>query len=261
MGSTHQYDQFIKLIGLSTFLEEQANMDESLDELVAMAANILQSTTCSIMLFKEDEESDDFRLRLFAKHGDLPPKAYTEAVKVNEGIAGRVAATGQALLVQDIGQTEFLPLARRPESANKSFICVPIVINRKVIGVLNVSNPVDGRSFDYSDLNLSVFVALLVGKSVQVNQLQGLLKSRFAQLAVASETHGLLTGAFNADSLDTGKVVKMVAKTFYREMTKAGFRREHIVSAATEIISLLSESLERHDLRSKREVQRDAGLG
>lgn len=256
MESAHQYDQFIKLIGLSTFLEERINLDDSLDEMVAMAANILQAATCSIMLFKEDADTDGFRLRIFAKHGDLPQKAFTEAVKVNDGIAGKVAASGQALLVQNIEKTEFLNLARRPESANKSFICVPIVISRKVIGVLNVSNPVDGRSFDHSDLNLSVFVALLVGKSVQVHQLQGLLKSRFAQLAVASEEQGLLAGAFNAESLDTGKVVKMVAKTFYREMTKAGFRREHVVSAATEIISLLSDSLERHEVRSRREELR-----
>ncbi len=256
MGITPQ-DQFIKLIGLSTFLEEQRNLDESLDDIVSMAANILQSGTCSIMLFKEDEESDGFRLRLFAKHGDLPQKAFTEAVKVNDGIAGRVAATGKALLVQNIEETEFFNLARRPESANKSFICVPIVINRKVIGVLNVSNPLDARSFDYSDLNLSVFVALLVGKSVQVIQLQNLLKSRFAQLAIASQAQDLLAGAFNSDSYDTGKVVKMVAKTFYREMTKAGFQRDHIVSAATEIISQLSESLEKHDLRSKRESVRE----
>jgi len=102
---------------------------------------------------------------------------------------------------------------------------------------------------------VSVFVALLVGKSVQVSQLQGLLKSRFAQMAVVSEAQGLLAGAFTAESLDTGKVVKMVAKTFYREMTKAGFRREHIVSAATEIISLLSESLDKHDRRIQREKE------
>lgn len=248
-------NHFVKLIGLSTFLDEQTNLDESLDEMVAMAANILNATTCSIMLFKEAEDSPGFRLRLFAKHGELPQRAFAEAVKVNDGIAGRVAASGEALLVKDIGQTEFLPLARRPESPNKSFMCVPIVINRKVIGVLNVSNPIDGRAFDYGDLNLSVFVALLVGKSVQVNQLQGLLRSRFAQLAVASQTQGLLSGALHADSLDAPKVVKMVARTFYREMTKAGFHREHVVSAATEIISLLSESLDRHDRRAHREKE------
>jgi len=249
-----QEGQFVKLVGLSSFMEEQVNLDQCLDEIVTMAANILQAATCSIMLFREDDTSEGFRLRLFAKHGDLPPIAYTEAVKVNDGIAGKVAASGQALLVQDIRDTEYLALARRPDSPRKSFMCIPIVINRKVIGVLNVSNPVDGRAFDHNDLNLSVFVALLVGKSVQVRQLQNLLKSRFAQIAITRETHDIFTATLSPASIDAGRLVKVVAKTFYREMNKAGFSRDHIVSAASEIISLLSESLERHDRRIGKET-------
>lgn len=256
MQMAQQQDQFVKLIGLSTFLEEQENLDESLDQMVAMAANILHSATCSIMLFKEDDAGEGFRLRIFAKHGDLPQRAYTEAVKVNDGIAGKVAATGQALLVKDISETEFFNLARRPDAKSRSFICTPIVINRKVIGVLNVSNPLDIRSYDYSDLNLSVFVALLVGKSVQVNQLQSLLKSKFAQLALAGEARQMISGAVSTSAIESDKVVKMLAKTFYKEMTKAGFHWDQIVSAATEILGLLNESLDRHNRRNSREGEK-----
>ena len=196
----HQQDQFLKMIGLSSFLEQQGSLDESLDEIVAKSASLLNIRNCSIMLFREDDLGDGVSLRMFAKYGSFPAKASTEAVKVNKGIAGKVAATAQPLLVQNIDQSEYFPLARTPDSPSKSFICVPIVIAGKVIGVLNVSNPVDNRCFDYNDLNLSVFVTLLIGRSVQVIQLQNLLKSKFAQMAIMRESKAAMDTAVNPDS-------------------------------------------------------------
>jgi L-methionine (R)-S-oxide reductase len=250
-----QENQFIKLVGLSSFLEQQASLDESLEEIVAKSAAILNTRNCSIMLFRDDEQGEGVSLRMFAKYGEFPQKASTEAVKVNKGIAGMVAASAQPLLVQDIGKSEFLPLARRPESSSKTFICVPIIIGGKVIGVLNVSNPADNRSFDKNDLNLSVFVTLLIGRSVQVIQLQNLLKSKFAQMAVVQEARNVMGESFSLNDYDAEVLVKVLSKSFYREMTSAGFTRNHIVNAATEIISQLSESISKHDRRIKRETE------
>jgi|ERR1039457_3003172 signal transduction protein with GAF and PtsI domain len=252
-GINPQHDQFIKLIGLASFLEQQASLDESLDEIVAMSANILRIRNCSIMMFREDELGGGVSLRMFSVYGDLPPNAYTEVVKVNKGIAGKVAATAQPLLVQDIVNSEFYPLARRPDSPSKSFICVPIIIGGKVIGVLNVNNPVDNRCFDHNDLNVSVFVTLLIGKSVQVIQLQNMLNSKFAQIAVALETEGMIGGTVSQDNYDADKLVKMLSKSFYREMTKAGFGKGNIINAASEIISMLTISIKKHDKRIHRD--------
>jgi GAF domain-containing protein len=245
-------NHFVKLIGLSSFLEQQANLDASLDELVFQAASILYVENCSIMLFKDEQGSGEFKLRVFAKYGPLPANAFHEATRVNHGIAGHVAATGQALLVDNIRNSPLLPMARRPEDPNKGFISVPIVINNKVIGVLNVSNPGDGRRFDHNDLNLATFVALLVGKSIQVIQLQNLLNSRYAQLALARESRKAANYTFTPDNQEPAKLVKILAKSFYREMTKAGLGRDHIIGAATEIISLLSENLAKHRNRMER---------
>ena len=252
-----QQNQCIKLAGLSSFLEQQTNLDDSFDEIVAKTANILNIRNCSIMMFREDDRGNGVSLRMFAKYGEFPPKAYTEAVKINSGIAGKVAASAQPLLVQDIDTSEFLPLARRPESQSKSFICVPIIIGGKVIGVMNASNPVDSRCFDHNDLNLSVFVTLLIGKSVQVIQLQNVLNSKFVQMAVSLETEGIVQRIVSPGNYDADNLVKILSKSFYREMTRAGFTRNHIINSATEIIALLNESLQRHGRRSHRESERE----
>jgi len=251
-------DQFVSLLDLSSFLEQQGNLDENLEKLTALAAGIMTAGNCSVMLLDPDDAPGEFRLRVFASFGQLPKTAFKEAAKVNQGIAGQVAATGQPLLVQDIGTSDYLALARCPDSASKCFISVPIFINSKVAGVLNTSNPTDQRKLDGQDLNLATFVALLIGKSIQVVQLQNILKSRFTQIALAQEASAAVGGTLSAQQHDPTELVKVLAKTFYKEMSRAGLGRGHIINAATEIISLLNENLQRHDRRSQRENERES---
>lgn len=240
---------FVKLVGISTFLEQQEDLDESLNDFAAMAANILNVDNCSIMLFREGDKAGDFRLRVFAKTGHLPEVAFREAVKVNDGIAGRVAATGQALLVEDITRSPYLPLARAPEGTSKCFISVPVLIGAKVVGVINLSNPRDGRCFSGDDLALASFVALLVGKSIQVVQLQNVLRSRFAQMAISRDTKSLVASKVTELYQDPARLARVAAKTFYREMTRAGLGTSHILNAATEIVGLLGDNLKKHKRR------------
>ena len=240
---------FVKLVGMSTFLEQQEDLDESLNDFAAMAANIVNVENCSIMLFREGDKAGDFRLRVFAKAGHLPENAFKEAVKVNDGIAGRVAATGQALLVEDITRSPYLPLARAPGGASKCFISVPVLIGAKVVGVINLSNPRDGRCFGGDDLALTSFMALLVGKSIQVVQLQNVLRSRFALMAISRETKSLVASKVTELYQDPARLARVAAKTFYREMTRAGLGTGHILNAATEIVGLLGENLKKHKRR------------
>ncbi len=246
---TEQKDALVELVGLSNFLEAQTDLDGCLSDLAAMAAGILQVGTCSIMLFQPEQGDGDFRLRVFAAQGDLPFHALTEAARVREGIAGQVAARGEPLLVEDITQTEFLPFARRPGEPSKCFIAVPITIADTVIGIMNFSNPEGGRTLDRADLNRAVSVALLVGKSIQVIELQKILQSKFLQVSLSQEAQNLVGSAIAPLSQDPERMAKIVAKTFYREMTRAGFDARHIVKAATEIISLLNQTLKKHEKR------------
>lgn len=249
---------FEKMLGLSTFLEQHESLDESLTELAAMAAEILAVDTCSLMLFKDSEQQGDYRLRIFAKHGNFPPQAFDEAMKVSEGIAGHVAATGQALLVDNIQNSPYQSMARRPGYANQSFISVPVMINRKVVGVMNLSDAKDGHCMNDFDLRQASFVALLVGKSLQVIHLQNILKSRFAQIAIARDTKKIARTALSEETLEPSKVARMLAKSFYREMIRNGFSTDHIINAASEIIAQLTEELRRHKNAVAGEAEEDS---
>jgi signal transduction protein with GAF and PtsI domain len=250
------YDTFMNLTGLSNFLDQQTSLDECLSELAAIAATVLDVGNCSIMLFQQGTDPFDFRLRVFAKFGPLPEVAFSEAVKVKEGIAGQVAASGQPLLVEDILSSPYCNLARRPGNSSGSFIIVPIVISEKVIGIINFSNPNSREHLGNSDLNHAGSVALLVAKSIQLIHLQNILRSRILQLALSQNTKDMVAEVMTPIIRDPGKLAKIAAKTFYREMTRAGFDSDHIISAATEIISLLNQTLKKHKKRLDTSLER-----
>jgi hypothetical protein len=123
------------------------------------------------------------------------------------------------------------------------------MIGTKVVGVINLSNPRDGRCFGVDDLALASFVALLVGKSIQVIQLQNVLRSRFAQMAISRETKSLVSSKVTEFYQDPARLARVAAKTFYREMTRAGLGTGHILNAATEIVGLLGDHLKKHKRR------------
>ncbi|UFS72616.1 GAF domain-containing protein [Geomonas sp. RF6] len=243
---------FLKLVGLSALMDGQDDLENGLSEIVEQMARIARCEICSMMLFREEEGANSFSLKLFAKHGELPKHAFQEAARVGNGIAGQVAASGKPLMVQDIENSPYLKLARRPESDKKGFICVPILISGKVVGVLNMSDPVDGRRFTVHDLDLVSFLSTLTGKSIQVNQLQKLLRSRYLQLVAQGGPEE--AASVPHERPDTGHMAQILARSFYKEMAAAGFGSDHIIGAATEIISQLNSKLARHRARRERQA-------
>lgn len=252
MDTGNTENPLIKLQDLASFLEE-GSFDDNMQQLAAMAAKILNAENCSLMLLN-DGEMENLRMRVCASYGPLPAAAYKESTRKGEGIAGRVIATGKALLVDDIHHSEFAEWARRANDPRKSLISSPVTINGNIIGVVNINGHLQGRAFNLDDMSLLEVVALFIGKSIQVVQLQNILNSRFAQLALVQSAGKDLESTLVRAVQNPDQVAKILAKSFYKEMTRAGFGSSQIINAASEIISQLSGSLNRHSKRVERET-------
>lgn len=241
----------IKLLDLSGLLEAEGNLQVGLTQLAEASAKILNAKQCSIMLLDE-VDTGDVKLRVFGVHGDLPEAAYKQVTRKGEGISGHVLATGQSLLIEDLANSDFVAVARRLTAGSQTLISAPITVNRHIIGVINVSDTPSGRPFNLDDLRLLDVIALFVAKSVQVTQLQSVLNSRFAQMALAQEANQTMEKAISYASENPNHLAKILAKSFFKEMTKAGFSSTQIIHAATEIIGQLNSSLGKHSKRLER---------
>ncbi len=119
--------------------------------LIEMLSEILQARKASIMLFDDSQEV----LRIIAAKGLDPEFVENTQLEIGERIAGRVMQTGQSLHVLDIEKDiEWGHANNSMFYGTHSFICVPLKADEKVIGVLNVSDRVEGQEFTKADREL-----------------------------------------------------------------------------------------------------------
>ena len=215
------------------------NLDDNLHSHAELAKRLVGAASCSVMLLNS-ESPEDLRMRMCASAGDMPPGASEAMVASGEGICGQVLASGRALLVDDIARSEFAGLARRNRAALPALMSAPVRIDGRLVGVVNVT----GAAFSEAELHLLEVTALFIGKSVQVIQLQHLLASRFAQMALVREAHERGGSPAGTAYQNPEDIARILARSFYKEMTKAGFAPGQIVSAATELIGQLNGSLQ-----------------
>lgn len=240
----HAADLLSGLNALAHFRCVDMSLNDSLQRLSRTIAEDVDVENCSIML-----SDDGSSLKVRASSGSLPDAAYRESVKKGEGISGRVLSTGLPLMIDDIGKSEFASHARKPRSAKKGAICVPIAIDGSVLGVLNVNNPNRREKFVEEDLHAMGVAGAFVGRIIQTQQLQSALVSRFAQMSLVD---GEKMRIRVDDAQNPEKMAKILARSFYREMAGAGFSPAQIIDAASEIISELGKSVRRFSGRVRR---------
>lgn len=73
-------------------------------------------------------------------------------IKVGEGIAGEVAATKKHVLVNDVRKDK--RFKKSDASHVDSILCMPLIANEEVIGVVNLTNKKQGGRFGQEDVDL-----------------------------------------------------------------------------------------------------------
>ncbi|HUW36632.1 MAG TPA: GAF domain-containing protein [Rhodocyclaceae bacterium] len=235
---------------LAKFLTAETQLSRRIEDLARYAAQATAAASCSISLLTEDDSGTPC-LKLFASTETLPASAWDEKPGAGHDIAGKVLESGRALLVTDLHRAALAPLPRARENLGASYIGTPIVVEQRTIGVMNLSNRAGTRAFAEADLTLAGIVAALIGKSIQAERLQTLLRSRIAQLTLVREEKEVanqLTGG----TLPPSRLAKLLAKSFYKDLASAGFEPGQIIEAAGEIIAQITTDIERFGKRLAR---------
>lgn len=107
--------------------------------ILSSALELLGGTEGSIMLLEEDGE----HLQVVSYHGPKVETVMKGRSKIGQGIAGTVAQRREPMLIQ--GDVMDAQLSKgNPERGISSAMCVPLVRNEELLGVLNL-NETDGR--------------------------------------------------------------------------------------------------------------------
>jgi hypothetical protein len=99
------------------------------------------------------------------------------------------------------------------------------------------------QPFTKEDFELFKVIALFVSKGIKARELQNLLNSRYAQWALIKHAKNEIGTPVTMAIQDPEGLARLLARTFFKEMTRAGFGQNHIINAASEIISMLHKNL------------------
>ena len=120
-----------------------------------------------------DPESE--RLRIEATFGLSPDASRRVSYRVGEGVIGRVVESGKPVVVPQTSREPLLlnrirSLDATPSRKEMSFICVPILVDGKAIGVIGADRPYKlERDFDRTTKFLSV-IASMIAQALKIER-------------------------------------------------------------------------------------------
>lgn len=135
----------------STRQKMDAVVTTTIDMFLEFITEVLDVNICSVMLC--DDLTGDLMIKGARGLDDLLIKQ--TRVRMGERIAGWVALEGEPLFVEDIEQDPRFGRKNVAQYNSKSLISLPLKINGKVIGVLNLNNKRSSSPFTERDFDLA----------------------------------------------------------------------------------------------------------
>ncbi len=127
--------QFDSLVKVSHSITSQRYLDEILNLIVVITAEMLNSKICSIMLL--DEKGEELSIKATQSLSEEYIKKPN--LKVKNSLVGDVVKTKNPLVVEDVRQDERYAYRELAIKENlSSMVAVPMIVKDKAIGVINV---------------------------------------------------------------------------------------------------------------------------
>ena len=175
------------LFEVSKKVNSVSRLNSLLNQTIEMTRCTLNAGAASILLIDDNDQE------LYFKVASGPVEEVLRKTKVDakHGIAGWVARTGKPVIVSDVNKDDRFNRVIDDSTGftTKSMVCVPLSVQKKTIGVLEVLNKLDGTDFTEHDLGSVVSVATTVAMAIENARLHSTVleayKSTIQTLAAA----------------------------------------------------------------------------
>ncbi len=199
-----------RLLEVSEAITRSLDTQEVTDAIIAQVSDVLESEACSLLLKQEDSGL----LYFHSASGHARDAVRQLTLQLGEGVAGLVAQTGEALLVRDARNDPrvSLSIAEQVGMPVRSVICAPLRLDGRVLGSIEVLNPLGRPWFDEEDLTMLGAITNTIAVAVRNARRYCRLTYEVDGLTEALRMERTIVG--NAESMqEVFRVVNRVAPT------------------------------------------------
>lgn len=181
-------DELSTLVEIGKALASPLGRDEVLNVIMEKVGDLLRSDTWSLLLIDEENGDLTFEIAVSPAGSDLKGLRLAKG----EGVAGRVAETGEPLLISDVSDNPYFSpqIDRMIAHETRSIICVPLKSKNRILGVIELINTEEQGAFTSDDLPILTTIADYVAIAIE----NAGYYERINQLIITDD----LTGLFNS---------------------------------------------------------------
>lgn len=154
-----------EMLHISEMMNSITELNDLANFIITELTRFLEARRGSLMLVDEGFQY----LVIKAAKGIDESIIKSTKIRIGEGIAGWVAQEGKPWLVEDIEKDSRTLQRNKSAYITKSFMSIPLRIENKIRGVLNISDRINGAnpSFTEEDLKLTTIIARQAGTAIQ----------------------------------------------------------------------------------------------
>ncbi len=173
-------------------------LKELLTTIIGLAVGVLHAKIGSIMLLNDDREY----LSIAAAIGLDEEVIKTTRLPIGSSIAGYVAETKKPLFVNNVEKdTRFKRENREERYGPASLLSVPLMVKKRVIGVVNIAHKADDGEFGEHDLKLLNTFATQAAVAIDNASTFHQLKRRVEELSTLQEISDAMSRAGSVQNL------------------------------------------------------------
>lgn len=181
-----EFQKLKSILNVSTIFTANLDLYQLLPLIMLYSKDLLEAEASSLFLLDETGEFLYCEVALGEK-GEIIQKY--GRLNLGEGIAGWVAKEKKTIILEDAYlDSRFNPSwDQKTGYRTRSLICVPLFVENKVIGTLEILNKTQNRSFDSSDLNYLTSLSEVAAIAIQNAKIHENLKKRILELSLLYE--------------------------------------------------------------------------